>query len=352
MKRIIALTDFQVVMPAEVLSQTALLQLAAHQHSLAGEIAEERLQILFRRFGVKPAQISERAIESKEFPLRHHDILDRTKFYGERAHRVLLDFYKEESAAPDHIIHVTCTGYISPSPAQRLVTERQRFAKTKVTHAYHMGCYASLPAIRLSEGLVSAGEKSVDIVHTEMCSLHFNANDNSPEQFVVQSLFADGHVKYSAVPFADAKSGFCLLGVSEAILPDSQHDITWMPASWGMKMTLSRDVPEKIAGAIREFVIQLIRQAGCAPENILSKALFAIHPGGPRIIDVVQQTLELNDLQVQASRDVLRARGNMSSATLPHVWHKIIEEKKSPEFVLSLAFGPGMTVFGALFEAI
>jgi prepilin-type processing-associated H-X9-DG protein len=74
--------------------------------------------------------------------------------------------------------------------------------KTAITHAYHMGCYASLPAVRIAHALVQSEKVEnpsflVDIVHNEMCSLHMNPSSHSPEQMVVQTLFADGHVKYS-----------------------------------------------------------------------------------------------------------------------------------------------------------
>jgi len=63
---------------------------------------------------------------------------------------------------------------------------------TEVIHAYHMSCYASLPTIRLAAGLVATGKSRVDIVHTEMCTLHMDPSQHLPEQLVVQTLFADG----------------------------------------------------------------------------------------------------------------------------------------------------------------
>jgi predicted naringenin-chalcone synthase len=352
-RRIIALTNFQSVMPSLVMQQSELVALAADQHLLVSpQFGEERMRKLFRRFGVKPAQISQRAIESNEFPQTHHDMHDRMNFFAEKSQRILQKFYGSDALPPSHIMHVTCTGYVSPSSVQRLVTQRCWSGKTKVTHAYHMGCYASLPAIRLSEGLVAAGERSVDIIHNEMCSLHFNAQDNSLEQLVVQTLFADGHIKYSAVPLASANQGFAVLKVSEAVLSDSVDDITWVPAKWGMKMTLSREVPDKISRAIREFVLGLVEESGHRPEKLLKEAIFAVHPGGPRIIEVVQKTLELSDHQVEASFEILKNRGNMSSATLPHVWHHLLKKVSKGDRVISLAFGPGLTLFGALFEVL
>jgi predicted naringenin-chalcone synthase len=68
------------------------------------------------------------------------------------------------------------------------------------------------------------------------------------------------------------------------------------------------------------------------------------------VIDVMQQALELTDAQVAASRGVLLRYGNMSSATLPHIWMKLVEDADVPlgAPIVSLAFGPGLTVAAAL----
>jgi predicted naringenin-chalcone synthase len=79
--------------------------------------------------------------------------------------------------------------------------------------------------------------------------------------------------------------------------------------------------------------------------------MFAIHPGGPKIIETVKEALELAENQITESQKILFERGNMSSATLPHIWQLILEKEYPPGTkVVSFAFGPGLTVFGAVFE--
>jgi predicted naringenin-chalcone synthase len=116
-----------------------------------------------------------------------------------------------------------------------------------------------------------------------------------------------------------------------------------------MEMTLARDLPQRIASAVRRFVLELHAEHALElPAN--ERTVFAVHPGGPRVIDAVQSALELSDSQVAASRDVLSKHGNMSSATLPHVWSDLLA---SPDIepgtvVVSLAFGPGITIVGSV----
>ena len=103
--------------------------------------------------------------------------------------------------------------------------------------------------------------------------------------------------------------------------------------------------------ALRGFVIELFRRAGRSVTE-LAACVVAVHPGGPKIIDRVRDVLELDEAQVHTSRAVLHDHGNMSSATLPHIWLRILDDPAIPPGTLvpSLAFGPGLTMCGAVLE--
>jgi predicted naringenin-chalcone synthase len=120
-----------------------------------------------------------------------------------------------------------------------------------------------------------------------------------------------------------------------------------------MQMTLSREVPTKIAAHLRNFVAKLAEESGLDLPGLLKDSIFAVHPGGPKIIESVRATLELTKEQISTSEKILLERGNMSSATLPHIWKELLEQNvKSGTKVVSLAFGPGLTMFGAVFEIV
>ena len=108
----------------------------------------------------------------------------------------------------------------------------------------------------------------------------------------------------------------------------------------------------RIGKALELFMHSLAEKGHASWEEIRSHALYAIHPGGPKIIRQVAQVLGLKPEQVRHSEEVLRQYGNMSSATLPHIWQKIVEDRTVPSdtLVVSLAFGPGLTIAGALFQ--
>jgi predicted naringenin-chalcone synthase len=368
------LARFAVTRPPHEISQAHSLDWLARAHgaaeaTLAGLTEDERrafterMRRLLARCACPPDRIAKRGVSLPELgddAWGDHALYDlarhphgrrtrvRTELYGELVDAFFERAYALDEEPPDDLIHVTCTGYLSPSGAQKLVAGRGW--STRVTHAYHMGCYASVPALRLAAGAIATGSARVDVVHTELCSLHLDPADHRVEQLVVQSLFADGMIRYAMLPDGP---GLRVLAVHEEILPDSADAMTWRVADHGMLMSLARDVPQRIGSRLRDFVRELYRRGGHAGEP-LGAARFAVHPGGPKIIDSVRDVLELAEPQLEASRGVLLEHGNMSSATLPHIWARFAADPTVPPGTLvpSLAFGPGLTMCGALLEKV
>ena len=377
--------NFRPLMPSYQVSQKYTLHWLAAAHAQAEVIASRRMDLLperldrmgklVRRYGCSEERIGARRTELSDVThtrweeMRIFNLASapegekislRNQFFSDTATRVVNELYDGEINPPSDILHVTCTGYASPSAIQRLIERKRWGIFTRATQIYHMGCYAALPALRVAAGLLfnpqNIAVSRADLIHTELCTLHFNPQDHSPEQLVVQSLFSDGHIRYSMS--LDEKSvfelnqpAFEILASHEEVISDSEDDMTWVLSEWGFRMTLSREVPGKIAAALPAFLDRLLASAGDRSRIPLDEFVFAIHPGGPKIIDSVQSLFGLKDDQIVFSRETLYERGNMSSATLPHIWAKILAEKsvRPGTQVISLAFGPGLTIAGALF---
>lgn len=274
----------------------------------------------------------------------------RMKIFEREAGKMISALFAEQPNIAPHLLHVTCTGYVAPSPAEKFVLGRGLHSSTVVTHLYHMGCYASIPALRMAEGLVATG-KDVDVVHTELCTLHLQPRLPTLERMVIESLFADGGAKYRLTGTHPTVPHFKVLSLRQQLLPETSDLMAWVISEFGMEMSLRKEVPKAIHQALRGFQDQWLTELGMSlPE--FQQSSFAVHPGGPRIIDQVKESLELPEHKLTHSRRVLRERGNMSSVTLPHIWKAVLDDVSIPngEKLFCYAFGPGLTVAGALLE--
>ena len=68
-----------------------------------------------------------------------------------------------------------------------------------------------------------------------------------------------------------------------------------------------------------------------------------VHPGGPQILDSVQQALGLPADALRLSRAVLRRHGNMSSPTICFILKDLLASRAAGRCV-AMAFGPGLTI--------
>jgi len=267
---------------------------------------------------------------------------ERSDFYKSQVDPLFEQFYTDAAAIPEDLIHVTCTGYQSPSGAQKIVAKKNW--PTTVTHAYHMGCYGSLPAIRMGMGFLEyePRKKQCDIVHTEICCIHSNPSQHEADQIVTQSLFADGFIKYS-IGKKEERCCLQVLSIQEELIPDSAHAMTWELSNWNFAMTLAKEVPVLIARALPLFLQRLLGK------DSTGETFFAIHPGGPKIITQIQERLGLQGWQIAHSLEILKQCGNMSSATLPHIWQAMLLDPavKPGSPIVSIAFGPGLCIAGA-----
>lgn len=258
----------------------------------------------------------------------------RTRLVGEIVDRYFAWSYADDTA-PDELIHVTSGGYLQPSGAQRLVAARAW--GTRVIHAYRLGEHAAVSAIQdAAQRIGSAGR--VDIAHTELSSLACGGATAPPD-----STVSDGMIRYSMVPDSTPGPGLRLLCTHRCEVAGVVDAIT--------RQLAPSEVPETVASALRGFVRDLFRTAG-VDLGRLRDAMIAVHPSDSWVIDRVIDVLMLRDEQLAASRNVLREQGNMLSATLPHIWMRLLHDPTvlPGTLIPSIAFGPGLTLWGALLE--
>src|SRR4051794_15665400 len=241
---------------------------------------------------------------------------------------------------------VSCTGYANPGLDVHLAKDLGMGPAMRRVAIGHMGCYAAVPGLAVASDYVVAQGRPAVLVSAELPSLHVQPPPHDIEQAVAHALFADACAALVLAPSQIADQGLDVIAIETLTDIGSTADMTWDITNHGFRMTLSSRVPALVARNVPMLVDRLLTDRGLSPDDVQH---WAIHPGGPRIIDKVQEVFSLSDDQVNRSRDILARYGNCSSATivliLASVWPVPVGE-----YVVAIAFGPGLTVTGALLQ--
>ena len=247
-----------------------------------------------------------------------------------------------DAAGIDHLVTVSCTGFAAPGVDLALMSELGLAPSTTRTHVGFMGCHGAMNGLRVAGALAAAHPGSrVLLVCVEVCTAHFRYGD---EGLTANALFADGAA--AAVLAAGDDDGLRLVDQASLVLPDSTDAMTWSIGANGFEMTLSPAVPALIADRLPGILLPWLARHGLTPGEISG---WAIHPGGPRVIESVGEALALPPSALEPSRTLLRDHGNMSSPTVLFLLDRLRRERPDAPLV-ALAFGPGLTAEAALFR--
>lgn len=246
-----------------------------------------------------------------------------------------------------HLVTASCTGFSAPGFDIHLVRALGLSPRVARTHVGFMGCYAGFSTLKLARALCQADPSAlVLVVHVELCTLHVHFRPD-PDTLVANSLFADGVAAALVGGHAHGPLGrqpLSLCGEASFLLPGGEEDMTWHIGDHGFDMTLSPRVPFLLHKHLPNAFAALLDERQVNRDEI---AHWAIHPGGPAILEKACKALGLDERHVQVSRDVLAGHGNMSSATIFFLLDQI-RRRREPGFVYACGFGPGLTLESAL----
>ncbi len=250
-----------------------------------------------------------------------------------------------------HIVTISCTGMSAPGMDTMII---KQLDLSKSIHRFNinfMGCFAAINGLKLADTICQADPSAkVMVVSLELCTLHFQ-NCISDDYNLSNMLFADGAA--ATIVTASPVNGKALNihGFYSDINNAGEEDMSWNISSTGFLMKLSSYVPQLLKSGFRGVLDKILGHYDISYEDL---SHWAIHPGGRKILDNIEEEFSLDDRQLEASRGVLRNYGNMSSPTILFVLKEILEaaEKKKGEYVFAAAFGPGLTTETALLSHV
>jgi predicted naringenin-chalcone synthase len=247
-----------------------------------------------------------------------------------------------------HLVTVSCTGFFAPGVDIALIHELGLEATVGRLNVGFMGCHGALNGLRAAQAIAAMDPSAVVLLcAVELCSLHYQYG-NDREQLVANAIFADGAAallgQSAQVP---AAGDWRLISCGSCLIPETDDAMTWRVGNHGFEMTLSPRVPSLIVRHLRPWLEEWLAQSGRTLGDIRS---WAVHPGGPRILNSVAGALDLSPSATAVSRDVLAECGNMSSPTVLFVLDRL-RAQAAPGPIVALAFGPGLVAESALFES-
>jgi predicted naringenin-chalcone synthase len=241
------------------------------------------------------------------------------------------------------LVVCSCTGYVTPGLDILLARDLGLPPDARRVFVGHMGCYAALPGLGVAADYVALHARPAVLLCVELPSLHVQPPTADPQQVVAHALFSDAAAAVVLVPDGHGRDVAEVASLTDTTTADH---MTWHVTDLGFRMGLSSRVPDVLSRYVVPLVSGLLGRHELTVAGVQG---WAVHPGGPRILDVVARQLNLGADIMSRSRTGLAEHGNCSSPTVLMILERMLRDEVSrDEPVVMMAFGPGLTLYAAL----
>ncbi len=341
------------------------------------------LPALYRKSGVQrrgsvllgPEGLPGRQRQSFYEPMRPNQpfgptTADRMKMFSEHAGPMLqracsaaIDHSGIATSSITHLVTVSCTGFFAPGVDIALIESLGLDSNVQRTHVGFMGCHGALNGIRVAKAIVDADPTAVVLLGAvELCSLHQQYTDDA-QQLVANSLFADGAAglvigaadnkgiepQLALDQNASSPSHWSIVSTFSKWIPQTTSLMSWTIGDYGFRMTLDPQVPNVIEANLESELRGWLESLSLSISDIDA---WAIHPGGPRIIQATGKALGLPSQSLEGSLSILRDHGNMSSPTVLFILKRLSQQQPHANYGVLLAFGPGLCIEAVLLKSL
>jgi alkylresorcinol/alkylpyrone synthase len=259
---------------------------------------------------------------------------------GERALVSALDKAGLAPSDVDVVFSTTVTGLAVPTVEARLAGRVGLRPDVKRVPLFGLGCVAGAAGVaRMHDYLRAFPDQVGVLLAVELCSLTVQRDDMSVANLVASSLFGDGAAAVVATGANRARKGPQVLATRSRLYPDTEGVMGWDIGTQGFKIVLSADVPDVTEKYLGEDVTLFLAEFGLATTDI---GTWVSHPGGPKVIDAIQDVLDLPVDALDHTRKSLRHNGNMSSVSVLDVLRaNLADPPAAGTYGVMIAMGPG-----------
>jgi alkylresorcinol/alkylpyrone synthase len=265
--------------------------------------------------------------------------IDVAMTLAERAILAALDSADVKPADVDVVFSTTVTGLAVPTVEARLATRIGLRPDVKRVPLFGLGCVGGAAGVaRMHDYLLAFPDHVGVLLAVELCSLTLQRNDSSIANLVASSLFGDGAAAVVGKGGNHSSAGPRVLATRSRIYPDTEDVMGWDIGSNGFKIKLSTEVATVAEKYVGEDVRNFLSDHGLSKTDI---ATWVCHPGGPKVIEAIENTLDLPVDALARTRNSLRDNGNMSSVSVLDVLRANLADPPPPgSFGLMIAMGP------------
>ncbi|MCA8942830.1 MAG: type III polyketide synthase [Planctomycetes bacterium] len=261
---------------------------------------------------------------------------------GERAVTQALETAGLAPEDVDAIFFSTVTGVASPSIDARLANRLRFRPDLKRIPMFGLGCVAGAAAVSRAADFVRGDPNGVALVLTiELCSLTLQLGDRSVANLISTGLFGDGAT--AAVVVGDAVAAPAgspeIVATRSVFYPDTEEVMGWTISETGFRIVLSPQVPAIAREFLPGDVDAFLGDHGLTKDDI---GTWVCHPGGPKVLEALQDGLGLDRSAVELSWDALERCGNLSSASVLMILRETLARRPAEgSHGVMLAMGPG-----------
>jgi len=268
--------------------------------------------------------------------------LDIALELGERALSSALATAGMKPSEIDVVFSTTVTGLTVPSLEGRLVTRMGLRPDVKRVPLFGLGCVAGAAGMaRVHDYLRAFPDQVAALLAIELCSLTVQREDISLANLVASSLFGDGAAAVIATGVGRAPAGPKLMATRSRTYPDTEDVLGWDIGSDGFRIVLSVEIATVVEKYLGEDVRAFLADQGLTTDDI---STWIVHAAGPKVIDAVQNALDLPEDALKSTRNSLRNNGNLSSVSVLDILHRAMADPPPPGSVgLMIAMGPGFS---------
>lgn len=245
------------------------------------------------------------------------------------------------TADVDALIFVTVTGVATPSIDARLMNRLGLPPRVKRMPIFGLGCVAGAAGIARAADYVRGFPGHVAVLlSVELCSLTLQPEDLSIPNLIASGLFGDGAAAVVVTGADRPADGPEVLATRSVFYPDSERVMGWDISENGFRIVLSADVPVVAREKLRPDVDAFLAEHGLTKDDISS---WVCHPGGPKVLEAMQEALELPAGALDVTWRSLREVGNLSSTSVLLVLAETLENHRPApgSYGMLVAMGPG-----------